>query len=270
MAPDGTRAIVREYQAALTDPMDAIMAEIEDGIGDRDIFALRARAERGRVQRFDPDDLAPGDFDFETDTQKRQAFMEWLDAQQEAGVLSVIGPDENEYVDAAYVQGLQNADGWIRDAGGESDDMDMSIMEMFNMPVHQDRVEQLYTRNYENLEGITEAAGDAIREELSQGMVDGVSPNEMARRVSGRYDAIGTTRARTLARTEVMNAHHEATIERYLQSGLERIDIATTNPCERCAAVAADAPYSVRQGRGLLPVHPNCRCALLPIVDTPG
>lgn len=266
--PDDVQSVEQRYREALTEPMDAIIAEIEAGIEERDIFDLETRRARNPIHRFDPDDLVSSDFEFDTDTQTRQAFLEWLDAQQEAGVLSVISPDENEYVDDAYIQGMRNADGWLTEAG--EDPPDMSIQEAFDMPVHKDRVEKLYTRNYKNLEGLTGAAGDAVREELSQGMVDGVGPEEMARRISGRYDDIGKKRARTLARTEVMNAHHEATIERYQQSGLERVDILTTNPCEICTRLEADAPYSVRQASGLLPAHPNCRCALRPVVNTPG
>jgi hypothetical protein len=37
--------------------------------------------------------------------------------------------------------------------------------------------------------------------------------------------------------------------------------------CEDCADIAAEGPYSLDDAAGLIPAHPNCRCAFVPFGD---
>jgi hypothetical protein len=37
--------------------------------------------------------------------------------------------------------------------------------------------------------------------------------------------------------------------------------------CEECQDIAADGPYDLDTARGLIPAHPNCRCAFIPFGD---
>jgi hypothetical protein len=37
--------------------------------------------------------------------------------------------------------------------------------------------------------------------------------------------------------------------------------------CQDCEDIAADGPYEIGQARGLIPAHPNCRCAFIPWGD---
>lgn len=256
--PTATLTTQREYARALTSPMTAIISEIREGVVDRDVLGLQS------TQRFEPDDLPQ--FDFPSDDAKRDAFMDWLDAQQERGVLSVISPDENEFIDDAYISGMGQADTLLEDAG--ADTPSLSVSAAFDQPIHQDRVATLYTRNYELLEGITEDMADEIRGELSQGMVDGINPRDMARNLNDRVDKVGRTRATTLARTEVMHSHNDAALTRYDESpaDIERVDVLTSDPCDLCASYAASGPYPIQEARGGLPLHPNCVCAYRPVV----
>jgi hypothetical protein len=37
--------------------------------------------------------------------------------------------------------------------------------------------------------------------------------------------------------------------------------------CQDCEDIAADGPYDIDEARGLIPAHPNCRCAFIPFGD---
>ena len=96
---------------------------------------------------------------------------------------------------------------------------------------------------------------------------------DMAERIATRVEGIGIARARTLARTEVIGSHAAATLNSFKEAGLEGVKVlaefATAGDaqvCEQCAALEGQI-YSMEKAEGLIPVHPNCRCTLIPAVD---
>lgn len=172
---------------------------------------------------------------------------------------------------------------------------------MFNLPVHESSLRRLYTRTYENLDDITEPTARAIRQELTRGFVEGVNPKEMASRINDRVDAIGLNRARTLARTEIVNAHSLGTLDRYERLGVRMVTIEAEwlsagdeNVCPICLSLEGrtwtvqeartgtitledgDVREFVPEGRSISnftgqfpvrpPAHPSCRCAFSPVV----
>lgn len=83
----------------------------------------------------------------------------------------------------------------------------------------------LYTRTFNELKGITEAMDQQISRVLSEGMAQGLGPAKIARNITDRVDKIGITRARTMARTEVIRAHHVATINTYREAQVEGVRV---------------------------------------------
>lgn len=261
-----TQTIQAEYARRLRGHLRRLMVQIRDDVGERDVLGLAGddRSVGGLgTQQSDPT-RAPS-FEFGTAERKREMFGRWFDDQLSAGVLSEVGEGENRYARSAYERGIKNADTRIRSQGVDVGDGEVRLS--MRMPTHQNRLRQLYTRNYELLEGIAEDMSDDIGDELARAFAEGVGPEEAARRISDRVDAVGLTRATTLARTEVMNAHHSGTIARYQEFGVDKVDILVSAPCEMCQAIAADAPYALSNARGILPAHPNCICSYAPVVD---
>ena len=85
-------------------------------------------------------------------------------------------------------------------------------------------------------------------------------------------DAIGVTRARTLARSEMTAAYAEAQLNTYEELGIEGVEVeaefATAGDdvvCPECEELEGKI-YSIEESRGVIPVHPNCRCAWIPVV----
>jgi len=303
--PSKTTTIQRKYAQKLRGRFSTIAMEVRAGVRDRDVLGLdgddgertsvsdilagdvvpdevRDRlvellaAERyGAVDElveqladdFDPDDLSGQDFDFTTLSWKHSEFMDWLRTQQEAGILEVIGRDENPYVRSAYERGWKNAGQWM-----DEDPVEADIASALQRPVHRDKLELLYSRNFEALQGITEDVSRQISRELANGLAEGVHPEEMASRITDRIDSIGKTRATTLARTESMYAHNEATISTY-EDTLGDIETEVVSEvstagdahvCEICTPLEGKT-YSLEDARKEgPPFHPRCRCILVP------
>jgi len=144
---------------------------------------------------------------------------------------------------------------------------------VFRKPVHRDKLQLLYTRNFQALEGITDAVDKEVSRVLTQGLAEGVNPREAARRITDRVDKIGKTRATTLARTEIINAHAEGTLDRFERMGVDEVGVKAewqtagdSRVCPICASLEGST-FTIDEARGKLPAHPRCRCAFLPVVN---
>lgn len=128
----------------------------------------------------------------------------------------------------------------------------------------------IQTRSFEDLRNVTTAMATSIRRELTDGIDAGDSPLVIARSINKRVDAIGIVRARTIARTEVIRAHHKATMAAYEEAEVSDIviqaEFTTTGDekvCPACAQLEGRV-MELAQAEGLIPVHPNCRCVARP------
>lgn len=299
--PTRSQTLRRRYAQRLRGQFDALRAAINDGVGQRDVFGLASelpplmRAES--LQPRPPRDLRDDTFSFTTDDQKIERFMAWLRRQERRGVLEVIGSGDNQFVRAAYGKGLRHADAALNAEGLTVPDEELAAL--FNAPVHRDALQALFTRNFNELQGITEVMNQQISRELTDGFSRGLGPREMARNLTDRVEKIGKTRATTLARTETIRAHSTATLNRYEQMGVEAVTIEAEwltagddRVCPICINLAGETwtieearsetitlgPDDVRphvaEGRSLSsftgefpvqpPAHPLCRCSFIP------
>jgi len=241
----------------------------------------------------DPDDIER----FPSREGKTQAFVRWLRERLAADVLE---PVERKavrngehwsatYIRAAYRQGWENATQRLENAGVSAE----AVEEIFHFGVPQRQLRRLYTRTYENLQSVTEDAADAVRDVLTEGLAEGVNPREMARRLTKEVRTIQHTQAEVLARTEVINSYSDATLDRYERAGVDGVSVSgefatadDSRVCPICEAIEGttygtgemreatfafspsesepdhlEGEYPVKP-----PVHPQCRCAILPVV----
>jgi SPP1 gp7 family putative phage head morphogenesis protein len=109
---------------------------------------------------------------------------------------------------------------------------------------------------------------DRIGTALADSIAAGFSPQRAAKVIT---EKIGDpARALTIAITEQNRAISAATIERYSNAGLEQVEWTTSDPCDECEPndgqiVAIGEDFN--SGDSEPPVHPNCRCALLPVIS---
>jgi SPP1 gp7 family putative phage head morphogenesis protein len=108
---------------------------------------------------------------------------------------------------------------------------------------------------------------DRIGTALADSIAAGFSPQRAAKVIT---EKIGDpARALTIAITEQNRAISAATIERYSDAGLDQVEWASANPCDLCApndGQIVTLGDDFNSGDSQPPVHPNCRCALLPVI----
>lgn len=115
---------------------------------------------------------------------------------------------------------------------------------------------------------IAKAGYDRIGTALADSIAAGFSPGRAAKVITAKIG--DPARALTIAITEQNRAMSMATMQNYQEYGLEKMEWSGANPCDICApnegqVVTIGQPFN--SGATQPPVHPNCRCALLPVLD---
>lgn len=118
-----------------------------------------------------------------------------------------------------------------------------------------------------------------VRNEVTRGILSGESVQKVRRRVVGLgIDTEGTPfrratqRAEAIVRTETIRAFNQATIERWRDEeeiiGYQHDAFFDQRTCEICAAL--HGKFYPKGQENPPPIHPNCRCTLLPVTKTFG
>jgi SPP1 gp7 family putative phage head morphogenesis protein len=264
--PTQTTTLRQRYAQRLRGAFGRLNADIREGVQSRDVLRLNE---------------PPPVFRFDTDAEKAEEFDRWLQQQLQSGVLQVVSRGNNQYIDSAYRRGLEHAESALPDGGAAVD-------AVFDAPVHRDTAQLLYSRNYSALEGITDEVGKQVSEVMTRGLIEGWSPTKMSSEITDRVDAIGKHRATVLARTEVINAYSEATLQRFEQMGVESVTVEAElktagddRVCVICEALEGTVlPIDEVRDREITveydgtsstvtmkpPIHPQCRCTLIPVI----
>lgn len=263
--PTRTKTIRKRYGQRLRGAYGRINAAIREAVIQRDIFNLRDDDTPQLVGAVN----LPVTFGFGTDPEKVEQFEAWLREAEESEVLEVIDRGSNQYVRRAYERGVSSADSDALRVGVNVPETEVHTV--VELPQHRRELELLYTRNFTELDGITRAVDQEVSRVLTEGLAAGENPTTMARDITGRIDAIGKTRATVLARTEVIRAHAAGTLTRYDQLGVDGVTVRAefqtagdNRVCPRCLALEGRV-YTIEEARGVVPVHPQCRCAWIPV-----
>lgn len=255
--PTRTTSIQREYARKLRRNFSEINTQIREGVRDRDSLGFEQLAE------------PVPDFSFTSLARKEQLFRTWLDKQLDDGVMNVVRIDDNQYVQRAYDSGLKTANSSMREGGVDVGNADLASLR--NQPIHQDKLELLFVRNFEALDGITSDVSKEMSRVLTDSLSEGVNPNVAAQRLTDRVDSIGKTRATTLARTEILKSHNEAALTRYeqilgddaeVEIEAEILTAEDQRVCDVCEPKHGTT-MSIKEARSSgPPYHPNCRCTV--------
>lgn len=148
---------------------------------------------------------------------------------------------------------------------------------------------------------MAESINTTTREQLREALAEGVSQQEsvpqLSKRVMAVYDEADKNRASMIARTETMRANNLGHLEAYKQSGVvdmkEWMVALDERTCQYCLAMEKEYKQVglgedfISQGQELIgldggtlkidysglsapPLHPQCRCVLLPVVRLSG
>ncbi len=283
--PTNTLGLRRRFGAEMYKRFRELKGVIRKAIIQDDVFGLKHNSVT--TQQLS----SPGArrFAFSRSQQKAEGFMDWLRHQQERGILEVTRMEQmgmpveehwsGMYVKSAYRKGLDRGHTELRRAGHNVPTIDElgGIDAVFHHPQHLDRAGSAYTRVFSELRGVTEAMDQQISRKLAEGLTQGWGPGKMAKEINGRVDSIGLNRARTIARTETIRAHHSAMVQEYRNWGAVGVRVKaewkTANypvgfgplmVCPDCAALEGRV-YTLEEIEALIPLHPNCRCIALPL-----
>lgn len=228
---------------------------------------------------------------FLTLDQKLKEFTSWIQAAISTQVLAksaLLSPDpENhwlsQHIQRTFTQGMSRAYDMLKKPQLQ-EKLDFFqgskaqfLADSFLRPVSQERVKLLASRAFGELRGVTDQMATQMQRTLTDGFIRGNSPWEIARNLSKDVDNIGHSRAKTIARTEVVRAHNEGQLETMENLGVDKIGVAVEwstsglgitkrgnpTPCRVCAPLKG-VVFSLKEARGMLPRHPNCMCSWIP------
>lgn len=222
--------------------------------------------------------VSPGQFEFVRDAGKVAAFNVFLQGVIDREILGIesgeIDPQDfwlNAYVGDAYARGAKKAR--LR-AEREIKSLDkLPDYSPLANPVHAERAELLYTRTFEGMKGLTETMKGQMNRELAQGMLRGDNSKEVAKAMTDRVDKIGITRAKLIARTEIIESHNQASIK---ESELLENETGVTTKMLWISSLDDRVRHSheLRHGKlyskgeaERLIGEPNCRCSVSPTFD---
>jgi len=256
--PTHTTMIRRAYEADLGKRLRSLRGAIVKKLLDQDALGLRVN------------------YAFTRDSTKADSFMDWLSKEQGLALGIYKGAPSSSsdthwsatYIDRAYMVGVGQAANSLRKGGATVEQP--WIAEAFRRPIHADRAGILHTRNYAGLQGISAKIEASVAKVLTEGIINGVGAKQMARTINAQVVRY-TGEAKRLARTEIINAHAESTLNSFVEAGIQGVEVeaemlTAADACTQCMELKKKAPFKISEARGRIPVHPNCRCAWKPIV----
>lgn len=270
--PSRTVLLRRKFEIQLRKRLKSISKAARKLIVTDDEFGLTERT---------PFQVMQQRFAFSTDSQKVAAFRVWLQQQIDDKLLTVDNagmPWTNEFVESSYKKGLGRA---YTDVGGAAaagvpgflDTKENFLRSAFFAPETLDKVQLLSTRTFEELKGIGAATAQQLNRIFAGGIADGLGAEAIARQIDNSIVTIERTRARVLARTEVIRAHAEGQLDGFGKLGIEEVEgevewltAGDERVCPDCVALSGQI-FTIEEARGLIPLHPQCRCAWKPVIS---
>lgn len=223
---------------------------------------------------------------FSTSTEKLRNFQAWLRQQIDAVGLS----DKqlwDKYIQTGFSKGAGRSFDDVRGKAKERG-VDLSrslgaaegvsdfyqgtkeefLRSAFAQPVAKEKVELLASRTFDEMESVTDDMANRMGRVLADGMVQGKGPREVARDLNAQTD-LGKDRALVVARTELIRSHSEGQLTALKQLGVKEVGAqvewvtAGFNVCPECASMEGTV-VDIDKASGMIPAHPNCRCAWVP------
>lgn len=218
---------------------------------------------------------------FRTNPAKVEEFRKWLQKQTDEGIIEANSSDDpNKWWDRFILEAYEKGQGSSFEKTnpkklGESLDFykgtrEQFLRDSFARPETKEKIQLLASRVFTDLKGVTEAMSSQMARVLTQGLASGQGPFSIAKEMVKAIDTIGINRARVIARTEVIRAHAEGQLDALEVMGVEEVGVAVEfddagdgRVCPRCQALDGIV-LTVKEAHGMIPVHPQCRCAFLP------
>lgn len=274
--PTQTLSLRRRYAGAIGRRLAIISRAVQATVGNRDALGLstpiRTESSDATVARF----------------------LLWLQGRIDESLLELTDAAGNRlrdqsvwqepFIDQGYVRGLAHADAQL---ALPLESTGTTIRGSLQSPTHVNRLELLYTRSFSGvpadptkpgLLNLSETLRAELADELTLGLAEGQGPRQVGDRISKRIRQINRVSGRRIARTQIIGAHADGTLTRFQEAGQVNVsplaEFSTAGDarvCQTCLSIETTDRFGlgpgifpVSQSFGVIPVHPNCRCAWLP------
>ena len=265
--PTRTTGLRRKFMAEMNKRFLAVRSAVRNLVVVEDAFGLRTGL------------TANTRFQFQTNPEKVESFQQWFQAEIDAKALSVSTTGEPwtaPYVDSAYKKGQARAFLDTKKAK-LADDLDFFngsraqfLESSLAVAESTKKIELLYKRAFDGLKGITREMDAQMSRVLADGLANGLGPRQIARELNKKVEGLTRKRALVLARTEIVHAHAEGQLDGFEHLGVEELGVMAEwstagddRVCPRCLAMEGQI-FTIKEARGLIPLHPSCRCAWIP------
>lgn len=278
--PTRTLTLRKKFERALSARFRLLMKDIDEVLVTRDALGLNV-SQPAITSIFNAAvDVRSKQWSFLTDERKLQEFENWL--QQETGL--VIQPEGDvweAYIEEGYRKGAGRAFDQVNKAniagatvGQETafiNGQRAQFLGVLGAPESRSKLRILAQRTFTDLKGVNEVLATQIRKELVDGLVQGDHPRVIARRMRNRTGK-SLANAQRIARTEVIRAHAEGQLDALERLGVEQVGVQVEwstagddRVCPICEPLDGQV-FKIKESHGLIPAHPNCRCAFVPSI----
>ena len=118
----------------------------------------------------------------------------------------------------------------------------------------------------------TDKLAQTVKQEIVNGMIQGINLQTMAKRVSERFETAKKNDVERLLRTEVNYTLNQAILDGYKEAGIEKYEFSATldsRTSQICSELHGEV-FEIKKiavGLNYPPMHPRCRSTTIPIVD---
>ena len=147
-----------------------------------------------------------------------------------------------------------------------------------NVIVSKDKIKAVLDRPWsganfsERLWSNTDKLAQTVKQEIVNGMIQGINLQTMTKRVSERFETAKKNDVERLLRTEVNYTLNQATLDGYKEAGIEKYEFSATldsRTSQICSELNGEI-FEIKKiavGLNYPPMHPRCRSTTIPIID---
>lgn len=147
-----------------------------------------------------------------------------------------------------------------------------------NAIVSRDKIKAVLDRPWsganfsERLWSNTDKLAQTVKQEIVNGMIQGINLQTMTKRVSERFETAKKNDVERLLRTEVNYTLNQATLDGYKEAGIEKYEFSATldsRTSQICSELHGEI-FEIKKiavGLNYPPMHPRCRSTTIPIID---
>lgn len=263
------RSIRRDFETETHNKFVVVRREVRKLLVVDDVYGLTPRTPSGEVSAMF--NARTGEWANKSEQEKLRLFRLWLNDLMAAGEASIVDGYHARFIESAHLRGVQAAELSVSltpQADGVAGTFDSTA---FAAPKRFDSVERFYAKTLNLMQGLTDDVGKQLTDILATGFIEGRHSRVIAGRMSRALVGLERNRAILIAQTELARAYSEGQLDGFEASGQMEVKVfaewstaGDDRVCPKCQPMDGRI-LKIEEARGLIPLHPRCRCAWIPV-----